>query len=190
VGVPGGKSAKRIGPDHLRVRVCLRLLHLGPRNILPLPGATNGVGISAIQSSTQPMKPTDSIRLPSFPPQAQTPTTGFNLGFKGTVGNALLKIDHSWKQCGQHGHVQHVPYSNPDDHRMMHSNSAQSFASPRMGPVPMAYPPAVNPQGQVPYGQPMMQPSMNAAPQIGQFRGFSHNPQDRRRVGGSRGDNV
>jgi hypothetical protein len=78
---------------------------------------------------------------------------------------------------GQHGHVQHVPYSNPDDHRMMHSNSAQSFASPRMGPVPMAYPPAVNPQQQVPYGQPMMQPYMNAAPQMGQFRSFSHNPQ-------------
>ncbi|KAK4244040.1 hypothetical protein C7999DRAFT_44237 [Corynascus novoguineensis] len=79
--------------------------------------------------------------------------------------------------AGQHGHVPHVPFSSPDDHRMMHSNSAQSFASPRMGPVPMAYPPAVNPQAQVPYGQPVMQPYMNAAPQMGQFRSFSHNPQ-------------
>ncbi|KAH6621443.1 hypothetical protein B0J18DRAFT_227411 [Chaetomium sp. MPI-SDFR-AT-0129] len=77
----------------------------------------------------------------------------------------------------QHGHAPHVPFSNGDDHRMMHSNSAQSFASPRMGPVPMAYPPGVNPQGQMPYGQPMMQPYMNAAPQMGQFRSFSHNPQ-------------
>ncbi|KAL2167753.1 hypothetical protein VTG60DRAFT_849 [Thermothelomyces hinnuleus] len=79
--------------------------------------------------------------------------------------------------AGQHGHVPHVPFSGPDDHRMMHSNSAQSFASPRMGPVPMAYPPAVNPQAQMPYGQPVMQPYMNAAPQMGQFRSFSHNPQ-------------
>ncbi|KAL2149700.1 hypothetical protein VTH82DRAFT_8352 [Thermothelomyces myriococcoides] len=78
---------------------------------------------------------------------------------------------------GQHGHVPHVPFSGPDDHRMMHSTSAQSFASPRMGPVPMAYPPAVTPQAQMPYGQPMMQPYMNAAPQMGQFRSFSHNPQ-------------
>lgn len=78
--------------------------------------------------------------------------------------------------AGQHGPAPHVPFSNPDDHRMMHSNSAQSFASPRMGPVPMAYPPTVNPQGQMPYGQPVMQPYMNG-PQMGQFRSFSHNPQ-------------
>jgi hypothetical protein len=42
----------------------------------------------------------------------------------------------------------------------------------------MAYPPAVNAQPQMPYGQPMMaQQYMNAAPQMGQFRSFSHNPQ-------------
>ena len=79
--------------------------------------------------------------------------------------------------AGQHGHVPHVPFSTPDDHRMMHSNSAQSFQSPRMGPVPMAYPPAVNAPTQMPYGQPVMQPYLNAAPQMGQFRSFSHNPQ-------------
>lgn len=77
---------------------------------------------------------------------------------------------------GQHGHVPHVPFSNPDDHRMMHSNSAQSFASPRMGQVPMAYPHAMNAPAHMPYGQPMMQPYMNP-PQMGQFRSFSHNPQ-------------
>ncbi|KAL2127780.1 hypothetical protein VTI74DRAFT_10175 [Chaetomium olivicolor] len=78
---------------------------------------------------------------------------------------------------GQHGHIPHVPFSGPDDHRMMHSNSAQSFASPRMGQVPMAYPPAVNAQAQIPYGQPMMPPYVGAAPQMGQFRSLSHNPQ-------------
>ncbi|KAL2264372.1 hypothetical protein VTK26DRAFT_5798 [Humicola hyalothermophila] len=80
--------------------------------------------------------------------------------------------------AGQHGHVPHVPFSGPDDHRMMPSNSAQSFASPRMGQVPMAYPPAMNGPAQMPYGQSVMQPYVNpAAPQMGQFRSFSHNPQ-------------
>ena len=79
--------------------------------------------------------------------------------------------------AGQHGHVPHVPFNNPDDHRMMHSNSAQSFTSPRMGPVPMAYPPGVNAPGQMPYGQPVMQPYLSAAPQMGQYRSLSHNPQ-------------
>jgi hypothetical protein len=79
--------------------------------------------------------------------------------------------------AGQHGHAPHVPFNNPDDHRMMHSNSAQSFASPRMGQVTMAYPQTMNAPVQMPYGQPVMQQYVNAAPQMGQFRSFSHNPQ-------------
>jgi hypothetical protein len=78
---------------------------------------------------------------------------------------------------GQHGHAPHVPFTNPDDHRMMHSSSAQSFASPRMAQVPMAYPPAMNAPAQMPYGQPVMQPYVNPTPQMGQFRSFSNNPQ-------------
>ncbi|KAI9158371.1 hypothetical protein HJFPF1_06365 [Paramyrothecium foliicola] len=74
--------------------------------------------------------------------------------------------------AGQHGHM-HPPYGN-DDHRMMHSNSAQSFASPRLGHVPVAYP-GVNSPAQVPYNQPVfMGPN---APQMGQFRSFSNTPQ-------------
>ncbi|UKZ77674.1 hypothetical protein TrVFT333_005398 [Trichoderma virens FT-333] len=72
----------------------------------------------------------------------------------------------------QHGPVPHQPYGN-DDHRMMHSNSAQSFASPRMGQLPVAYPP-VNPGAQVPYGQPVFLGAGN--PQLGQFRSYSNNP--------------
>ncbi|KAL7799728.1 hypothetical protein V8C37DRAFT_415711 [Trichoderma ceciliae] len=72
----------------------------------------------------------------------------------------------------QHGPVPHQPYGN-DDHRMMHSNSAQSFASPRMGQLPVAYP-QVNPGAQVPYGQPVFLGAGN--PQLGQFRSFSNNP--------------
>ncbi|KAF5019990.1 hypothetical protein F66182_7978 [Fusarium sp. NRRL 66182] len=67
----------------------------------------------------------------------------------------------------QHGHVPHPPYGN-DDHRMMHSNSAQSFASPRLGNVPVAY----NSPAQVPYNQAYMGPS---TPQMNQFRNFSNN---------------
>lgn len=72
----------------------------------------------------------------------------------------------------QHGPVPHPPYGN-DDHRMMHSNSAQSFASPRLGHVPVAY--GVNTPGQMTYSQPVfMGPG---TPQMGQFRSFSNNPQ-------------
>ncbi|KAH6608017.1 hypothetical protein Trco_004330 [Trichoderma cornu-damae] len=73
----------------------------------------------------------------------------------------------------QHGPVPHQPYGGGDDHRMMHSNSAQSFASPRMGQLPVAYP-QVNPAAQVPYGQPVFLGAAN--PQLGQFRSFSNNP--------------
>lgn len=84
----------------------------------------------------------------------------------------------------QHGHVPHTPYNpNPDDHRMMHSNSAQSFASPRVTPqMQMAYAPNMsnmNSPAQMPYTQPVMQPYMTpGAPQMNpQFRSFSNNPQ-------------
>lgn len=80
--------------------------------------------------------------------------------------------------AGQHGHAPHVQFNNSDDHRMMHSNSAQSFASPRMGQVPMAYPPAMGTPGQMPYSQPVMpQYIQSGAPPMGQYRSFSNNPQ-------------
>ncbi|KAM7208528.1 hypothetical protein V8F20_001209 [Naviculisporaceae sp. PSN 640] len=80
---------------------------------------------------------------------------------------------------GQHGApVPQVPFTAPDDHRMMHSNSAQSFASPRMGQVPMAYGPAMNAPGQMQYNQQVMQPYMTpGAPPMGQYRSYSNNPQ-------------
>lgn len=71
----------------------------------------------------------------------------------------------------------HGPYQNMDDHRMMHSNSAQSFASPRMGQVPITYTPAMGSAGQVPYNQPMMQPFVPGTPNMGGFRNFSNNHQ-------------
>ncbi|XP_044724445.1 lsmAD domain-containing protein [Hirsutella rhossiliensis] len=66
----------------------------------------------------------------------------------------------------QQGPVPHPPFGGADDHRMLHSNSAQSFASPRMAQqMPVAYP------NQVPYNQPVFM-----SPQMGQYRTFSGNP--------------
>ncbi|SPO05710.1 related to PBP1 - Pab1p interacting protein [Cephalotrichum gorgonifer] len=76
-----------------------------------------------------------------------------------------------------HGHTPHMGYANTDDHRMVHSNSSQSFASPRMSQAPVAYPTAMNSPAQVPYGQPVMQPYSGNAPHMGQYRSFSNNPQ-------------
>jgi hypothetical protein len=80
--------------------------------------------------------------------------------------------------ASQHGHVAHLPFNGGDDHRMMHSNSAQSFASPRMAQVPMAYPPAMSSPAPVPYNQPVMQPYVGpGTPSMAPFRSFSNNPQ-------------
>ncbi|KAI0900746.1 hypothetical protein F4806DRAFT_491634 [Annulohypoxylon nitens] len=79
---------------------------------------------------------------------------------------------------GQHNPVPHAPF-NPDDHRMMHSNSSQSYSSPRMGQVPMVYPPNMN-SAQMPYNQHMMPAFMGpgGAPPMNQFnRSFSNTPQ-------------
>ncbi|KAK7756436.1 poly(A)-binding protein binding protein [Diatrype stigma] len=77
----------------------------------------------------------------------------------------------------QHGPVPHVPFNGPDDHRMMHSSSSQSFSSPRMGQVPMAYAPTMNSPAQMPYNQPVMPSFMGPGqPQMNQFnRSFSNN---------------
>ncbi|CAM1504128.1 Fc.00g017190.m01.CDS01 [Cosmosporella sp. VM-42] len=72
----------------------------------------------------------------------------------------------------QHG-PPHPPYGNEEHTRMVHSNSAQSFSSPRPGNVPMAY--GMNSPAQMPYNQPVfMGPG---TPQMGQYRSFSQNPQ-------------
>ncbi|KAI1766507.1 hypothetical protein GGR53DRAFT_208621 [Hypoxylon sp. FL1150] len=78
--------------------------------------------------------------------------------------------------AGQHGHVPHAPFNGADDHRMMHSNSSQSYSSPRMGQVPMVYPPNMNSAGQMPYNQPMMPSFIGpGAPPINQFnRSYSN----------------
>lgn len=82
-------------------------------------------------------------------------------------------MSHMQMHTPQHGPGPHPPYGH-DDHRMVHSNSAHSFASPRLGQASMAYP-GMNSPAQVPYNQPVfMGPG---TPQMGQFRSFSNNPQ-------------
>ncbi|KAK3315402.1 hypothetical protein B0H66DRAFT_482269 [Apodospora peruviana] len=123
--------------------------------------------------------PNPSHALPQVAHQHQLP---FHLQQHGAQNMAPRQSPHippMQMHVGQHGgHVPHGAFSAPDDHRMMHSNSAQSFASPRMGQVPIAYAPTMNAPGQMPYAQqPVMQPFMTpGAPQMG-HRSFSNNPQ-------------
>lgn len=82
--------------------------------------------------------------------------------------------------AGHPGHVPHMPFNNGDDGtRMMHSNSAQSYASPRPGQVPMAYPNMMNSPSHMPYSQPVMPGFMGpGAPQMTpQMRNFAQTPQ-------------
>lgn len=109
--------------------------------------------------------------VPSIPHQHQLP---FHLqhGAHNMGPRQSPHMPHMQMHAPQHTPVPHPPYGG-DDHRMMHSNSAQSFASPRLGTVPVAY--GVNTPGQMPYSQPVfMGPG---TPQMGQYRSFSNNPQ-------------
>ncbi|KAK7706988.1 poly(A)-binding protein binding protein [Diaporthe eres] len=82
--------------------------------------------------------------------------------------------------AGQPGHAPHMPFNNGEDAtRMMPSSSAQSYASPRPGQVPMAYPNTMNSPAHMPYSQPVMPGFMGpGAPQMTpQMRNFAQNPQ-------------
>jgi len=73
--------------------------------------------------------------------------------------------------AGQHGHAPNQSYNNADDHRMMVSNSQQSFNSPRM---PMAFPAPMNSPGQMAYNPNMM--AYPGGPPMA-MRSFSQNQQ-------------
>lgn len=76
---------------------------------------------------------------------------------------------------GPHGPGSHMSYNGNDDHRMMHSNSAQSYASPRMAQVPM-YSQQVGGTPQMTFNQPVM-PFIPGASQMNTFRNYPNNPQ-------------
>lgn len=123
--------------------------------------------------------PNPQHMAPVMPHQHQLPfhlQAGSNMAPRQSPHMATMQMHN-----GQHGPMAHPPFAgHPDDHRMMHSNSAQSFASPRMTPqMQMAYPHNMNSPAQMAYAQPVMQPYMsNGAPHMNpNFRSFSHNPQ-------------
>jgi hypothetical protein len=76
---------------------------------------------------------------------------------------------------GQHGQM-HPSFGN-DDHRMMPSNSAQSYASPRLGHVPPVYPVVQQSPAQGPYAQTGFMPPGPGAHQMGQYRNYPNAPQ-------------
>jgi hypothetical protein len=76
----------------------------------------------------------------------------------------------------QHGHGQNQPFNGTDDHRMMPSHSAQSYAaSPRLQNVPMSYPSPMNQPAQLAYNPQMM--PYPGAPPMQQFRSLSQSHQ-------------
>lgn len=126
-------------------------------------------------------------RNPFVGPSAPTPTTSHALPHVAHQHQLPFHLQHGAHAAGQrqsphmppmqmnnshHGQVPHPQYGN-DDHRMMHSNSSQSFASPRMTHMPMAYPSMGSP-GQMPYSPQAYMGHAN--PQMGQYRSFSNTP--------------
>lgn len=92
---------------------------------------------------------------------------GHNIGPRQSPHMAQMHMHNP-----QHGPGPQPTYGH-DDHRMVHSNSSQSFASPRLGQVAIAYP-GMNSPAQMQYNQPVfMGPG---APQMNQYRSFSNNP--------------
>lgn len=54
---------------------------------------------------------------------------------------------------GQHVPMPHGPYNGADDNRMMQTNSQQSYASPRVGPITAVYTPNMTSVAPSPYNQ-------------------------------------
>lgn len=125
--------------------------------------------------ATQPT-PNPSHVAPQLAHQHQLP---FHLqqGALGGGQRASPQVPPVSMHPGQHGPMSHGPYNGSDDNRMMQTNSQQSYASPRVGPITAAYTPNMNPAAPVPYGQNGM-PFMAGNPQqMGNHfnRSFSNN---------------
>ena len=76
---------------------------------------------------------------------------------------------------GGHHHGPTPPFNGADDHRMMSSHSAQSFASPRLQNAPMAFPSPMNQPAQLAYNPQMM--PYPGAPPMQQYRSLSQSHQ-------------
>jgi hypothetical protein len=78
-------------------------------------------------------------------------------------------------QNNQHNQGPNAAFHTNDDHRMVPSHSAQSYASPRLGQVNMSYPSPMGQPAQLSFTpQPGMQYPMGpGAPQMAQYRSYS-----------------
>lgn len=117
--------------------------------------------------SAQPMSPPQpSAAHPQVPHQHQLP-------FHLQQGAHNMSQRPSSRQPPLHIQQNSQFHSN-DDHRMMPSHSAQSFASPRLAQVNVAYPSPMGQPAQLAFQQPGMQYPMGpGAPQMAQFRSYS-----------------
>ncbi|KAG9236220.1 hypothetical protein BJ875DRAFT_372587 [Amylocarpus encephaloides] len=106
---------------------------------------------------TQAMSPSNpSHAVPQVPHQHQLP---FHLqqGVHG-MNQRQSPRQPSMNLPGNHGHGPTPPFNGPDDHRMMTSQSQQSFTSPRLPHVPIAFPsPSMTQPAQLTYNAQMMQ---------------------------------
>jgi hypothetical protein len=119
--------------------------------------------------------PNPGHAIPQVPHQHQLP---FHL--QQGVHNMAPRGSPRQPQMSMHGN-QHLPgpnqpFNGSDDHRMMPSHSAQSFASPRLPNAPMAFPSPMNQSAQLAYnpqivyhGAPPMQPQFRSLSQNHQF---------------------
>lgn len=122
---------------------------------------------------TQAMSPGNPAHVvPQVPHQHQLP---FHLqqGVHG-MGSRQSPRQPPMNPQGHH-HGPNPPFNGHDDHRMMSSHSAQSFASPRLGNAPMAFPSPMNQPAQLAYNQGMM--PYPGAPPMQPYRSLSQSHQ-------------
>lgn len=119
--------------------------------------------------------PNPSTAFPQVPHQHQLPIHlqqgAHNMGARQSPRQPPMGLHGN-----QHPHGPTPPFNGHDEHRMMPSHSAQSFASPRLQNVPMAYPSPMNQSAQMAYNPGMMQ-YPGAPPMQAQMRSFSQNQQ-------------
>lgn len=124
---------------------------------------------------TQAMSPPNPAHaIPQVPHQHQLPfhlQQGVHMASRQSPRQPPMNLHNN-----QHVHGPTPPFNGHDDHRMMPSHSAQSYASPRLQNVPMAYPSPMNQNAQMTFN-PQMMPYPTAPPMQPQLRSFSQSHQ-------------
>ena len=120
---------------------------------------------------TQTMSPTNPAHVvPQVAHQHQLP---FHLqqGVHSMASRQSPRQPPMNPQGNHHGHGPSPPFNGSEEHRMMSSHSAQSFASPRLQNAPMAFPSPMNQPAQLAYNPQMM--PYPGAPPMPQYRSLS-----------------